>query len=294
MKDIQKIVADAFPKNIELKLVPNPDLWNVLGDPTQLHQVLLNLCVNARDAMPDGGRITVSAENVSLDEQYASMHLDAKPGPHVVVRVADAGTGIPSAILEKIFDPFFTTKELGKGTGLGLSTSQAIVKSHGGFILVSSDLGRGSVFKVFLPAHFDTLQSSPDTTQTDLPRGHGETIMVVDDEPSIRTVTRQTLESFGYNVILAADGVEAIAIYAQKQTGIAAVIADMMMPIMDGPAMIEVLAKINPLVKIVAASGMSGQRQTAKLPHPQIKHFLPKPYTTEAILRTLAEVLAPV
>ena len=132
MKDIQKIVADAFPKNIDLRINLKPELWNVLGDPTQLHQVLLNLCVNARDAMPDGGRITISADNVTLDKHYAAMHLDARAGSHVVLQVTDAGSGMSPAILEKIFDPFFTTKEVGKGTGLGLSTSQAIVKSHGG------------------------------------------------------------------------------------------------------------------------------------------------------------------
>jgi len=292
LKEVQKIVADAFPKNIELKLSQKPDLWNVLGDPTQLHQVLLNLCVNARDAMPEGGRITIAAENMTVDEPYASMHHDAKAGPHVIIQVQDNGTGMPAALIEKIFDPFFTTKELGKGTGLGLSTSLAIVKSHGGFILVSSEVGRGSTFKIHLPAYQEMSEDPVGVSQSDLPRGNGELIMVVDDESSIRTVTQQTLEAFGYHVVLASDGVDAVAVYAQRQTEIAAVITDMMMPIMDGPATIQVLVKINPLVKIIAASGLSGQAQVAKGACPGVREFLPKPYTTEAMLHTLANVLA--
>jgi CheY-like chemotaxis protein len=293
VKELQKIVVDAFPKNIELKLVQKTDLWNVLGDPTQLHQVLLNLCVNARDAMPDGGRITITAENVTLDEPYASMHHDAHSGPHVVLQVHDNGMGIPAALIEKIFDPFFTTKELGKGTGLGLSTSLAIVKSHGGFILVNSELGRGATFKIHLPAYLDASEEPVDASEVKLPCGHGETILVVDDESSIRTVTQQTLEAFGYRVLLASDGVDAVAVYAQRQSEIAAVITDMMMPVMDGPATIQVLVKINPAVKIIAASGLNGQAQIAKGGTcPGVRDFLPKPYTTEAMLHTIANVLA--
>ncbi len=292
LRELQKIIVDAFPKNIELKLVQKTDLWNVLGDPTQLHQVLLNLCVNARDAMPDGGRITITADNATLDEQYATIHHDAHSGPHVVLQVHDNGTGIPAALIEKIFDPFFTTKELGKGTGLGLSTSLAIVKSHGGFILVNSEAGRGATFKIHLPAYLDASEETTDSVQVDFPRGHDELILVVDDEASIRTVTQQTLEAFGYRVVTVADGVDAVAVYAQRQSEIAAVITDMMMPVMDGPATIQVLVKINPAVKIIAASGLNGQAQIAKSGMPGVKDFLPKPYTTEAMLHTLAKLLA--
>jgi PAS domain S-box-containing protein len=291
LKDVQKIVADSFPKNIEVKGSFTPDLWNVLGDPTQLHQVLLNLCVNARDAMPDGGRITISAENVTVDEPFAAMHLEAKVGPHVVLQVQDNGTGMPAALLEKIFDPFFTTKEVGKGTGLGLSTSLAIVKSHGGFIAVTSETGRGSIFRIHLPAQATASEAEIDAPQLHLPRGHGELILVVDDEASIRTVTQQTLEAFGYRVVLACDGVDAVSIYAQRHAEIAAVITDMMMPIMDGPAMIHVLAKINPRGRVIAASGLAGQYQISKGAYPTVKDFLPKPYTTEALLLKLSAVL---
>ncbi|HSI11398.1 MAG TPA: response regulator, partial [Chthoniobacter sp.] len=239
----------------------------------------------------EGGRITITAENVTLDEQYASMHHDAHSGPHVVVQVHDNGTGIPPALIEKIFDPFFTTKELGKGTGLGLSTSLAIVKSHGGFILVNSEAGRGATFKIHLPAYLDACEEAAASTQVDFPPGNDELILVVDDEASIRTVTQQTLEAFGYRVITAVDGVDAVAVYAQRQAEIAAVITDMMMPVMDGPATIQVLAKINPSVKIIAASGLNGQAQIAKSGCVGVKDFLPKPYTTEAMLHTLANVL---
>jgi PAS domain S-box-containing protein len=292
LREIQKIVADAFPKNIELKVAFQGDLWNVLGDPTQLHQVLLNLCVNARDAMPDGGRITLTAKNVTLDEQFASMNLDMHAGPHMVFEVQDNGTGMPPGLIEKIFDPFFTTKEPGKGTGLGLSTSLAIVKSHRGFIQVKSEIGQGSMFQIYLPAEVDEVAAENGAPQLLLPRGHGELIMVVDDEASIRTVTQQTLEAFGYKVVLACDGVDAVSVYAQRHLEIAAVITDMMMPIMDGPAMIQVLAKINPQGRIIAASGLAGQAQISKGTCATVKDFLPKPYTTEALLTTLARVLA--
>ena len=288
VKEIQKIVADTFPKNIEFKVAVQPDLWNVLGDFTQLHQVLLNLCVNARDALPEGGRITLSAENVTLDEEFAATYLEANSGPHLVLAVEDNGLGMPAGMIEKIFDPFFTTKELGKGTGLGLSTSLAIVKSHKGFIQVHSELGRGSSFRVHLPAQIEGTAVEGSAVQVVLPHGHGEWILVVDDEISVRTVIQQTLEAFGYRVVVACDGVDAVATYAQRYAEIAVVITDMMMPIMDGPALIQVLAKINPLVKIITTSGLTGQPQISKGSLP----YLSKPYTTESLLRTLAMILA--
>ena len=290
MKELRKIIADTFPKNIELKVTTQPDLWAVVGDPTQLHQVLLNLCVNARDAMPEGGRITIAARNITLDEQFAAAHLDTKPGPHVILEVQDNGSGMPVGLIEKIFDPFFTTKDVGKGTGLGLSTSLAIVKSHEGFFQVNSELGRGSTFRIHLPAQVGAADES-DARETVLPRGQGQLIMVVDDEAPIRTITQQTLEAFGYNVVVTCDGVDAIAIYAQRHPEIAAVITDMMMPIMDGPAMIQVLAKINPLGRIIAASGLATEYQCSKGTLPTVKEFLSKPFSTDALLNTLATVL---
>jgi PAS domain S-box-containing protein len=291
LKDIKSIMVDTFPKNLDLKVRIAPDLWNVLGDPTQIHQVLLNLCVNSRDAMPDGGSIVITAKNVTFDENYAAMDPDAKPGPHVVLQVEDTGTGMTPAIIEKIFDPFFTTKEQGQGTGLGLSSSLAIVKSHGGFIRVSSQISRGTTFEIHLPANCASPAQKAEGRTQSLPRGSGECVLVIDDEAPIRSIARQTLEAFGYRVLLAVDGAEAIAIYAKHHADIALVLTDMMMPIMDGPATIQVLTKINPQVILIAASGMTTSEQANRATGGVVKQFLAKPYTAESMLRTVASVL---
>ncbi|TDU73037.1 PAS domain S-box-containing protein [Prosthecobacter fusiformis] len=291
IRDIEKIARDTFPKNIQIFTQYEDGLWPVVGDPTQLHQVLLNLCVNARDAMPDGGSIVVSASNERLDESYAAMHLEAQPGPYLKIQVKDTGTGIPQAIIEQIFDPFFTTKELGKGTGLGLSTSLAIVKSHGGFIQVESEGGRGSQFRLYLPAFETSGTVAEESRIEEMPRGRGETVLVVDDEKTIREITQQTLEAFGYKALLAADGAEAVTLYAQHRASVSIVLTDMMMPVMDGPATIKVLRNINPSLKIIAASGISTNEAVTKAAGQGVKHFVSKPYTAESLLRVLRECL---
>ena len=291
INDIKKILADTFPKNLELRFRTAPDLWNVVGDPTQFHQVLLNLCVNARDAMQDNGRLSVSAENFAVDESYAAMNIEASVGPYVVIRVQDTGSGMSPEVIERIYDPFYTTKELGKGTGLGLSTTLAIVRSHRGFIRVDSEVGKGTTFAIHLPASPESEAPSTDAGEADLPRGNGELVLVVDDEARIRTITKQTLEAFGYRVLLASDGADAVAIYAREQKEIAVVLTDMMMPVMDGPSTIQVLIKMNPEAKIIAASGMSANGPLAKATCANVKHFLPKPYTAETMLRALSCVL---
>jgi PAS domain S-box-containing protein len=292
--EIEKVANDTFPKNIQVRTIIPYDLWTVLGDPTQLHQVLLNLCVNARDAMPHGGAITLAAENLTLDAHYAglSWNREANPGPYVFVRVTDTGTGMPPEIMEKIFDPFFTTKELGKGTGLGLSTSLAIVKSHGGFIRVESELGKGAKFSVYLPAEVGTSPAGAAEAASEMPRGHGELILVVDDEAAVRQITEQTLQSFGYRVVLALDGAEAVAVYARQGAEIAAVVTDMMMPIMDGPATIQVLRRMNPAVRIIGVSGLSDPGHTARATGLGVAYFLPKPFTAETLLKALKAVLS--
>ncbi len=294
VRDVAKIASETFPRNIEIRAEVPSNLPPVLGDPTQIHQVLLNLSVNARDAMPRGGTLTFSAQNVVLDDQYAGLSPEAKPGRHVLIQVEDTGTGIPPEILEKVFDPFFTTKEPGKGTGLGLSTSLAIVRSHGGFIRAYSEPGTGSRFRVYLPATESTTEPAP-VADVVLPRGDGEVVLVVDDEASVRHITRQTLEAFGYRVILAGDGAEALAVYASRRTEIALVLTDMMMPVMDGPATIRVLTKMDPSVRIIAASGLTANGSVTRVANSGVRHFLPKPYTAETLLRTVREVLdAPV
>ena len=292
IQDIERLANETFLKNIEVRTSFPHDLWTAMGDPTQLHQVLLNLCVNARDAMPHGGMLTISAENIMLDAQYAGLNLEARPGPYVLLQVEDSGTGMPPEIMEKIFDPFFTTKEVGKGTGLGLSTSLAIVKSHGGFIRVYSEPGKGATFKVYLPAQTETSPAAAAERAAGMPRGHGELILVVDDESAVREVTQLTLEAFGYRVLTAADGVEAVAIYARRGAEIALVLTDMMMPVMDGPATIQVLRKMNPAVRIIGASGLSANGHIAQAASLGLRHFLPKPFTAETLLKALKQVLS--
>ncbi|HEY9246318.1 MAG TPA: ATP-binding protein, partial [Candidatus Methanoperedens sp.] len=265
------------------------DLWTVSGDSTQLHQVIMNLCVNARDAMLDGGVLSVTASNSFIDENYARMHTDAKSGSYVVVEVSDTGTGIPAEIMDRIFEPFFTTKRHGKGTGLGLSTSLAIVKSHGGFINVYSELGSGTSFKVYLPAIKYTIHEAK-KRQKELPDGHGEWILVAEDEVLIREITSSALETYGYKVITANDGAEAVAMYAENIDKIKVILIDMMMPVMDGQASIRAILRINPKVKIIAVSGLTEKDRLSKVAD-LVAAFLPKPYTTEKLLKTIYELL---
>lgn len=292
-REVQHIINDTFPKNIRIELKCAPDVWTVYGDPTQIHQVLMNLTVNARDAMPHGGLLTVSAENFTIDEGYAAMHPEARPGSFVVLSVTDNGTGIPTEALEKIFDPFFTTKEIGKGTGLGLSTVVGIVRTHRGFLNVYSEPGKGSTFKVYLPADLNPEQRNERREHEErLPRGHNETILVVDDEEAVLRITKRTLEQFGYQTLTAKNGAEAVAVYAQNQPRVAAVITDIMMPVMDGVMTIVALRQMNPAVKVIAASGLGGNAEFAKAANAGVKRFLCKPFTADALLTNLEELLA--
>jgi PAS domain S-box-containing protein len=292
LQDLARIVGDTFPKNIQLRLQDELlETDAVSGDATQIHQVLLNLCVNARDAMPAGGALTIKAAHILIDAQYAAMNIEAREGPHIMISVEDDGVGIAPEILPKVFDPFFTTKEMGKGTGLGLSTSLAIMKSHGGFFRVYSELGHGSCFHVYLPAQTTQAMEQPVVEEPVLPRGNQELVLLVDDEAAVREITRQTLEAYGYRVLLAADGVEAVTLYSKHQNDIALVLTDMRMPVMDGSTTIQVLMKMNPEVCIIAASGINSNSGIAKAAGTGVRQFLPKPYTAETILRALHNVL---
>jgi two-component system, cell cycle sensor histidine kinase and response regulator CckA len=292
VKDVVKILRDTLPKSVAITFDVAPDLWAVSADATQIHQVLMNLCVNARDAMPQGGEISIRAENATLDQNYARMHIEARPGRYVILTVADTGVGIPPETLSRIFEPFFTTKEVGKGTGLGLSTALTIVRSHGGFINVYSEPRRGTQFAVYLPALDSVAAEQERQARDELPAGSGELILVVDDEDAIRQITKGTLETFGYRVLTAADGTEAVAIYAQHRDEVAAVITDMMMPFMDGPSTIRALQKMNPQVRVIAASGLPANDKAAEATTVGVELFLPKPYTAEKLLKALAQVLA--
>jgi CheY-like chemotaxis protein len=257
-----------------------------------LHQVILNLCVNARDAMPDGGAITIQTENQMLDPLYVQMNPGSKPGAYILVRVTDTGGGIPQEIQDRIFDPFFTTKEVGKGTGLGLSTVSGIVKSLGGFINLYSEMGRGTTFKIYLPANASEIEkSAKEIEQSNLPRGKGELILVIDDEEIVRVTVKKTLERFGYRIQVAAHGAEAVALYSKIGGSISAVITDMSMPIMDGPATIMALRSLDPDVVIIGSSGLHANLNIGKAVGAGVQYFISKPYSAEAMLRTLRQAI---
>lgn len=292
VRQIAKFADDTFLKSIAVRTIVPDGLWGVLGDPTQLQQVLMNLCVNARDAMPEAGVLTIRAENRVLDAAAVAGAPGVSPGPFVLLHVEDTGTGMAPDVVDRIFDPFFTTKEVGKGTGLGLSTSLAIVRSHGGFVRVSSEPGKGSRFEVFLPAMPGLAPAAPSATAAELPRGHGELVLVVDDEAAVRRVTQRALETFGYRVLVAQDGAEAVAICAERRGEVDVVLTDMMMPVMDGPATIQALRTLDPRLRIVAASGIASNGHVARVAAFGVRHVLAKPYTTEAMLQVLRQVLA--
>ena len=294
IEEIMKIMGETFPKNLKIEGSIGPALWPVIADATQLHQVLLNLCVNARDAMPDGGTLRLSAANLDLDASYASMiHEATTPGPHVLIEVSDTGSGIPPEIIERIFDPFFTTKEVGKGTGLGLSTVHGIVKSHGGFIHVDTQPGKGTTFQVWLPAAPDHEAAPTDASHLTVPEGHGELVLVVDDEEAVRGAAQTVLEIHGYRVLQAADGTEALAVFAQNSASIAIVLTDLMMPLMDGMALIQALRTMQPAMPIIASTGLGGKARMAGLKAMQVEAVLSKPYRADALLRTIHEALHP-
>jgi signal transduction histidine kinase/ActR/RegA family two-component response regulator len=291
LRDVIGILKETLPKSIEIKCHVAEPVGAALVNPTQLSQVLMNLCVNARDAMPQGGGLEITVESVRLDEHYAQLAAGAEPGRYVMISVRDTGVGIPPQIIDKIFDPFFTTKEQGKGTGLGLSTSLGIVRSHGGFISVYSEPGAGALFKVYLPALDVGAEAAEREELPEPPAGDGELIMVVDDEEPIRRVTRGMLEAFGYRVVTASDGGEACALYRRKRDEISAVLTDMMMPVMDGAAVIAELRRLNPLLPIIASSGLTEAGKEDQALSLGAQKFLSKPYTAASLLWALRESL---
>jgi two-component system, cell cycle sensor histidine kinase and response regulator CckA len=294
LKEIVKIAQETFPRSISLAYRFAEDLWPVTADSTQLHQVLLNLCVNARDAMPRGGSLELTAENLLIDNP-SNLAPDAKAGPYIVLQVKDTGCGIPPEIINKVFEPFFTTKEVGRGTGLGLSTVQRIVKNHRGHLNVYSEVARGTTFRIYIPATPDaeTLQRS--TEPANLPQGRGELILLVDDEPNILMVTRRLLVKHGYQVLTASDGASALALFAEHQGNVQVVITDMMMPHMQGLGLIRAIRESHPRTKFIAASGLAGipgtAERTQELKAMQVETFLEKPYSAERLLTALQQLL---
>ena len=292
VEDMIKIVRETFPRDIRIAQCIGKEIDTVTGDPTQLHQVLMNLSLNARDAMPQGGTLTYLVENVDLDEIYVANHPQSRPGRFIRIGVSDTGCGMSREVLDKCFEPFFTTKELGKGTGLGLPTSVGIVRSHEGFIEVDSEPGRGSHFYVFLPStvlESTVKQSEPGAIQKW--KGNGELILLVDDEQNIRNIVATTLGRSGYKVIEAADGAEGISLFHQNSDRIRAVVTDIMMPVMDGIALVRTLRQTHQNLPVIAATGLNTDNIEANLHALGVRHIISKPYSREELLQTLHEVL---
>jgi PAS domain S-box-containing protein len=290
LEEIAKIAKQTFPKTVRLRTSYAEDLRLVEGDPTQLHQVLLNLCLNARDAMPDGGTLSLTAENFDVDEQYATMTPGLKPGPHVLISVIDTGTGIAQDIVEKIFDPFFTTKETGKGTGLGLSSALGIVRSHRGVIKVYS-AANGTTFRIYLPSTAGVFQADETKAQLDAPTGHGETILIVDDEPAIREVAKVVLSKSGYKVLAADDGPSALALFMQRSKEIDVVLTDVVMPIMSGLVLARTLRKMDVKAKVIVSSARDSDYNPGELTEIGVQGCLNKPYSRATLLRAVDRVL---
>jgi PAS domain S-box-containing protein len=291
LNELEKIMQSTFPKDIRLHVLGAKKLPTILGDVTQLHQVLLNLCVNARDAMPNGGTLTLEAESTELDGTNACAAPEAKPGPYVVFRVTDTGTGIPAEILERIFEPFFSTKGPDKGTGLGLSTTIGIIKSHGGLVHVSSTPGQGSVFTIYLPAGgLSVVESGKLSQEQPAFCGHGETVLIVDDEAAVRQTASLVLKSLNFQVITATDGADAIIQVAERRGELDAVITDLHMPHMNGITLVRALKRMLPDIGIIVASGRMEPHEAIELKSLGVTALLEKPFLEKKLIEALKAV----
>jgi len=292
VREIGGFVREMFPRNIAWRMELAPDLPPVLGDATQLHQLLLNICVNARDAMPNGGILKISAQTEIVGADEAAANPPAKPGPYVLVSIVDTGEGIPPDIIGRIFEPFFTTKEFGKGTGLGLSTALGIVRSHGGFITVTSTPGAGTKFCVYFPAAPTESASAPTEPSAEPRMGRGELILVVDDEPAVCRATRIVLERHGYRVLTAANGEDALEVFRSQGLDISLVLTDVMMPAMDGIALIGELRRERADVKIVATTGMISADKLRELAARGVMELLQKPSSPNDLLEIVSRAFS--
>lgn len=292
LQDVAHMIEETFSRRISFKLDAPDTLWSVTGDPTQLHQAVLNLCINARDAMPDGGTLSIKATNIDLSESEARSRPEAKPGRHVHLRVADTGEGIPREHIDRIFDPFFTTKPVGQGTGLGLFSVLGIVRNHGGFMSVESEPGRGTTFDIYLPVFVPKAEESPASADDELPHGNGELLLLVDDEAPLRESVRKALESHGYQVLCAGNGVDAIRLYLANQTTIRLVITDLEMPVMGGAELVRSLRVANPGVRCVALTGSMGPTTLASLLALALDDTLEKPFSIARLLKSIHAIVS--
>jgi CheY-like chemotaxis protein len=290
IEEIVAILGRIIDPRIAVEVTGVPELWTVTADPSRINQVLMNLCLNARDAMPEGGRLLLETRNVELDASAASTHPDARPGQYVRLRVGDTGHGIPPDILPRIFDPFVTTKEPGKGTGLGLTTVASIVKQHQGWIECLSAVGHGTVFDVYLPRTTSAAGAVAAPPTTHPPAVGTETILLVDDEAMIRDLSQLVLRRAGYHVLLAADGREAVELYWRESSHIDLVILDLMMPRLSGREVLQQLRQINPTVRVVVASGYWPESESGA-DIEGVLGFVRKPYRETDLLATIRSAL---
>lgn len=291
VSEMEKLARDTFPQDITVSAQVAEDLWPVRGNATQLHQVLLNLCVNARDAMPEGGSLSLAADNLELDDAAAQAIPGGRPGAFVVLMVSDTGSGMPPEVVKKIFEPFFTTKPEGKGTGLGLSTTSRILKSHEGFITVQSQPGEGTTFEIYLPRFSEGATEAATTKVDATPRGQGQLILVADDDEAVRELLRRSLEEHGYRVLAAANGAEAVSQFKAKPGEVALVISDQSMPVMDGPRAIAAIRETRANVPVIILSGDVEVTDAGAEDQGHIQQ-LAKPVELEALLRAVSQALA--
>ncbi len=290
LKEITRLVKQTFPKNIQIYSDYEIQSETVLADPSQLHQVLMNLCVNARDAMPEGGILFIKLENIKIEESQVSIHPAARTGTYVMFEVSDNGEGISPETLEHIFDPFFTTKPQGKGSGLGLASVLGIVEGHDGFILVDSHPGKGSTFKIYIPAVPSTERGNTES-RASVPCGHGETVLIVDDEKTILLMAERILTQYGYTCLTASSISEAKLLFEENRKQIQLALTDIMMPFGDGRQFIAYLTEQSPEVPIIAISGLSNEDLRDSVMAHGARAFISKPFDSNELRRIIAELL---
>jgi CheY-like chemotaxis protein len=290
VRGLEPMLRRTLGEDIEVEVHTAEDLGNTVADPTQLEQVIMNLVVNARDAMAGGGRLTIETCNVELDASYANEHMTVEPGAYVQLSVSDTGAGMDAETRSHVFEPFFSTKEAGKGTGLGLSTVYGIVKQTGGNVWVYSEPGQGTTFKVYLPRVDAPVAAEPRRASASSPTGH-ETVLVVEDEPAVRRVAERVMRQAGYRVLSAADGREALSVFDRQQGAVDLLLTDVVMPSMGGRELVDRLRERRPDLKVIFTSGYADSALLHRGVLDSSTRFLNKPFTAEALMRKARRVL---